>query len=140
MSDKSARDLQLLASLRLEDARILHAQNGFSGAYYLAGYAIECALKAIIAQSFQAAVIPEKRYVDRIFTHDLKALLELSGLRQRFEIDAKGSAELRSAWASVTAWNEASRYEVVDPFRAAEMIEAVGNETYGVLQWLMQRW
>ena len=130
----------MLAILRLEDARVLHAQNRFSGAYYLAGYAIECALKAVIAQSFRAAVIPEKRYVDRIFTHDLKALLELSGLRQSFEIDAKGSANLRSAWAIATAWNEASRYEVIDPFRAAEMMDAVGNENYGVLQWLMQRW
>lgn len=130
MSEKSAADLKSLAELRLGDARILHAQSRFSGAYYLAGYAIECGLKAVIAQSFRAAVIPEKRYVDRIFTHYLKALLELSGLRQQFEIDAKESADLRSAWASVTAWNEASPYEVVDPFRATEMLQAVGNENY----------
>jgi hypothetical protein len=40
---------QQLAELRLAEARALHAEGLYSGAYYLAGYAIECALKAKIA-------------------------------------------------------------------------------------------
>jgi HEPN domain-containing protein len=43
-------DLQQLAELRIKEARILLDGDSYSGAYYLAGYAIECALKACIAK------------------------------------------------------------------------------------------
>jgi HEPN domain-containing protein len=43
-------DFQELAEERLEDARPLLDAGRFSGAYYLAGYAVECALQACIAR------------------------------------------------------------------------------------------
>ncbi len=39
-------ELQRLAKDRLLDAKALFAARRWSGAYYLAGYAVECALKA----------------------------------------------------------------------------------------------
>jgi HEPN domain-containing protein len=43
-------DLQKLSNTRLRQARILFAAGESSGAYYLAGYAVECALKACFAK------------------------------------------------------------------------------------------
>jgi hypothetical protein len=44
------RDFRTLAELRAEEARVLLRSRRQLGAYYLAGYAVECALKACIAK------------------------------------------------------------------------------------------
>lgn len=43
-------DFQDLAQIRLAEAAALLQAERFDGAYYLAGYAVECALKACIAK------------------------------------------------------------------------------------------
>jgi HEPN domain-containing protein len=43
-------DLQTLARLRLTEAKVLLRAGQHAGAYYLAGYVIECALKACVAK------------------------------------------------------------------------------------------
>jgi HEPN domain-containing protein len=43
-------DLQRLSRLRIRDAKILLKNGAHESAYYLAGYAVECALKACIAK------------------------------------------------------------------------------------------
>lgn len=49
LTDTYDRRVQLGASRRrLEDAQALHQQKRWSGAMYLAGYAIECSLKSLI--------------------------------------------------------------------------------------------
>ena len=58
---------QRLAELRLLEAKLLFRERQPSGAYYLAGYAIECALKAIIAAQFRANEIPDKAMVNRVY-------------------------------------------------------------------------
>ena len=78
--------LQELARLRLEEAKLLAHERQFSGAYYMAGYAIECALKALIAGQFRENEIPDKSFVDKIYTHNLTALLGLSGLGEFFDL------------------------------------------------------
>ena len=50
------RDLRELALLRLKEAQVLLANGCWSGAYYLAGYAVECALKACIAKGTEPRV------------------------------------------------------------------------------------
>jgi HEPN domain-containing protein len=44
-------DLMRLSRLRIREARVLLEAGEFPGAYYLAGYAVECALKACVASS-----------------------------------------------------------------------------------------
>ena len=68
-----------IADLRLDEAKVLLRENQPSGAYYLAGYAIECALKAIIAKQFRGDEIPDKALVNRVDTHDLSELLSACG-------------------------------------------------------------
>ena len=62
-------DLQQLARLRLDDALFLQQVGRSSSAYYLAGYAVELALKACIAKLFQPDVIPDRAFVNAIYTH-----------------------------------------------------------------------
>jgi hypothetical protein len=48
-------EFQKLADLRAREAGVLLAARCYDGAYYLAGYAVECALKACIV--FQGAYL-----------------------------------------------------------------------------------
>lgn len=88
-------DLQRLADLRLAEACTLLGAEAFAGAYYLSGYAIECALKACVAKQIREFDFPEKRLVDRSYTHDLVQLLEVSGVKAAFEEDAVRNEALR---------------------------------------------
>jgi HEPN domain-containing protein len=47
-------ELKKLARIRLADANALYEARRYAGAYYMAGYAIECAIKAILAKEFRA--------------------------------------------------------------------------------------
>src|SRR5512134_2472941 len=73
-------DLQSVAEAKLADAILLFNNQRFSNAYYLAGYAVEIALKACIARHIVAETIPERSFVNEIFRHDLRRLAGLAGL------------------------------------------------------------
>jgi hypothetical protein len=129
---------QQLAKLRLAEAELLHANRLWSGAYYFAGYSLECALKAKIASSFRENEIPELKRVQRIYSHDLSSLLGLSGLKDELEAEMEKSAELRKYWTIAKEWSEQARYEIWTEERAAAILEAVGGEE-GLLRWLLMR-
>jgi HEPN domain-containing protein len=133
-------DLEKLAQLRLDDAKLLLNSGRASSAYYLAGYAVELGLKVCISKQMQADVIPDKRFIQDIYTHDLASLLGLAGLRPQFEADGKANSQLTAAWAIVTKWNEASRYEFWDSVSAALLVNAVGDPINGVFQWVKKHW
>ena len=54
-------DFRILSETRLEEARLLLKGRRHLGAYYLAGYAVECALKACIAKQRKRFEFPPKR-------------------------------------------------------------------------------
>lgn len=130
---------QQLAEARLAEARLLLANGYPSGAYYLAGYAIECALKAVIAAGFRANEIPDKSRVNSIYTHNLKDLLNLADLKGPLEDDMSENSDLRESWATISKWSEHARYQVWTSDAAAIMLEAVGAADKGLLQWLQKR-
>ncbi|MBA4748235.1 MAG: HEPN domain-containing protein [Sphingopyxis sp.] len=68
---------QKLAELRLNDAELLLANERFSSAYYLAGYAVELGLKACISKQIVADTIPEKSFIIKVHTHDFESLTGL---------------------------------------------------------------
>lgn len=72
--------LQRLTRERTRDARALLKDQQYSGAYYLGGYAVECALKACIAKSTNRHDFPDLTIVKKCHTHDLQELLKLAGL------------------------------------------------------------
>lgn len=61
-------DFQRLAELRLSESTALLAAGFPDGAYYLAGYAMECALKACIAKRTREYDFPEKILAITTFT------------------------------------------------------------------------
>lgn len=133
-------DLQTLADTRLEDAQLLLRQGRCSAAYYLVGYAVELGVKACIAGAFQADVIPDKSFVYAVYSHKLDELFGLAGIKRQLQDDMARDPILSASWGIASKWNETSRYEMWDQFAAASMIQAVGDENHGVLQWLKKRW
>lgn len=129
-------DLQALAETRLQDAIFLLQNGRASSAYYLAGYAVELALKACVAKVFRTDVIPDKAFVNEIYTHNLEKLLGTAGLSHAFSIDA----QLAAAWGIASKWTESSRYLLWDNISAGNLVQAIGNNQHGVFQWVKKHW
>jgi HEPN domain-containing protein len=103
------RDLQLLARTRLADAKTLLGTGRPDGAYYLAGYAVECALKACIAKGTQRHDFPGKKRVEASYTHNLRDLIKVANLEQACLEEAKKDPVFRNYWDLVQDWSEHSR-------------------------------
>jgi HEPN domain-containing protein len=82
------KDLRSLSRVRFSEARALPKAGLPDGAYYLAGYAVECALKACIARETQRYEFPEKKRVDASYTHNLKELVRVAELRDELQATA----------------------------------------------------
>lgn len=109
----------------------------WTDAYYLAGYAVEFALKAVVARQFPGDCLPDKAMVQRAYTHDLEALLKLARLDPKLQSAGIADRLLQANWSTVSQWSEASRYEMVEPALAASLVSAVGDADHGVLAWLL---
>lgn len=131
-------DFQRLAETRLEDAKALLKAGRFDAAYYLGGYAVECALKALICATTRQFDFPPKDARD-YYTHDLVALLTIAGLKNSLTEALRDNRRLDEYWNVVKDWKEDWRYrsEGAGAERAArELIEAISDPEHGVLRWL----
>jgi HEPN domain-containing protein len=133
-------DLKRLSLIRLGEAQILLAASAYSGAYYLAGYAVECALKACIAKQVQRFEFPDRERVQKSYSHRLSELATLAGLGDDLKLAMRSNAKLASSWALTSSWSEQSRYEVHTERDAVALVTAVGKRGNGVLPWIRQRW
>jgi HEPN domain-containing protein len=133
-------DLQQIAEVRLQESRALLAAGFADGAYYLAGYAVECALKACIAKRTRQHDFPEKKLVNDSHTHDLGKLLSVAELR--IELDAAIQADplMKAKLDTIEDWSETSRYERKTLQEATDLLEAVEDGTGGLLSWIRSRW
>jgi len=133
-------DFQHLAVERLSDAETLLAAGRFDCAYYVAGYAVECALKACIANKTKEDDFPP-RETRKIWTHDLEDLLDSSDLETEFSEAIGRDSSLKGSWLIVKDWSESSRYQNNnDRLRAEMVVDAIGNPQNGILQWLKKYW
>lgn len=113
----------------------------WEGAYYLAGYSVECALKACIAKQVKQHDFPDLNTVNRSYTHDLEKLIGLAGLKERLKNDFNEIDGLEVNWSIVKDWSEAARYSpTVAETLARDMYNACSERTNGVLTWLRQSW
>jgi HEPN domain len=134
-------DLQHLADARVGDAEALLKEKRWPAAYYLLGYAVECALKACVARQFRQDEVPEKKIVNSFYTHDLEQLLNLSGLKTALETKAKADPGFQVNWNTVLGWKEDARYDHSIPeVKARDLLVAVTDPTSGVLPWLKTQW
>jgi HEPN domain-containing protein len=127
MGAVSRSDLQLLATGKLDDARLLLRRGRHASAYYLAGYAVEFALKAAIARQIEQHVLPDPGFIREVYQHNLDRLVGLARLRPELDNARRASARLNANWAIVSDWNVESRYELLDAARSTSMVKAVGE-------------
>ncbi len=134
-------DLQQLARERIREAKILLATKCWSGAYYLAGYAVECGLKAgIIAYLMKTDLFPERKFSEQCWTHNLEQLLAQAGLKAMFGADCAAIPELNDNWETVVAWNESSRYARTAKADAIGLFKAITDKKHGVYSWIKAHW
>jgi len=105
--DTYDRRIQLGASRRRrEDSAVLHQAARWAGAIYLGGYAIECALKALICYNERTNNLKETRLFNRMgghgnTLHDLAYLLRAAPSVQR-AIVLDSTNAYRQAWDTIT--------------------------------------
>jgi HEPN domain-containing protein len=132
--------LQALSEIRLREAQALFRAKHFSGTYYLAGYAVECALKACIAKQIKRYDFPDKKRVNDSYTHNLKELAGLSNLNQALLARSETDEAFQANWNLITLWSEKSRYETADGVKAKSLLDAIMESNSGVLPWIRQYW
>lgn len=134
-------DLESLVEIRLSEAASLLSSKNFPGAYYLAGYALECALKACIAKQVQQHDFPNKKLAEESYSHDLQKLLGVAGLKQELSKKEKEDDEFRLNWAVAKDWSELARYDRhIEETRANDLYYAITDKNFGVLAWLKTYW
>lgn len=134
-------DLQTLADARVADAEVLLHAGRWPAAYYLLGYAVECALKACISRQFHEYEVPDWKMVDRFYTHELDNLLSLSGEKAAKDLHATTDPQSEVNWNTVRDWKEKSRYDPATTEAKARGVHgAVTDATSGVLPWLKTLW
>ncbi|MGO9228038.1 MAG: HEPN domain-containing protein [Bryobacteraceae bacterium] len=134
------KDLQSLSRIRAREAKALLDAGLYDGAFYLAGYAVECALKACIAKATRKHEFPDKDRVNKSYTHSLVELIRLAGLRETHDARMKSDPVFRDNWGVVVSWSEDSRYLRNTAEKAEGLVNAVGNPKSGVLSWLRHYW
>jgi HEPN domain-containing protein len=134
------RDFQELAAVRLNEARILLHRGCWDGAYYIGGYAAECALKACIAKLTERHSFPNKKKTDGSYTHDLMALMKTAELDDKLKAAEKGQPDFAANWRAVRNWTVDSRYERHSQTDAEALLDALLDRRSGVIRWLKQHW
>ena len=136
----SKGDLEALAEARIREATLLYQARQYSGAYYLAGYAVELAIKACIAKHIRSGFIPDRNFVNRIYQHRPDDLIGLAGLKEALNDEIKKDPQLGGNWGLACTWSEESRYSAWDAINAAALISAIADPAHGVLQWLKKHY
>lgn len=128
---------------RLGDARILLDGKRWSAAYYLAGYAVECGLKACVVlyvKTHADVVFSQRKFSERCWTHDIEELVTLAGLRSERDATAQANKSLGLNWQIVKDWSEIDRYRRKTKLEAGELYKAVAHAADGVLPWIRNHW
>lgn len=125
---------------RLADAQVLYAASRWRGAMYLAGYAIECLLKAKLMQIYDCRTLRELELELKrrsllpahrtVFTHQLETLLSLAPGAHRLT----QNHELARAFRNVNQWAPQWRYNPrqVNSAEAARFMSHVDK----VMHWI----
>ena len=93
-------ELQFMAAERIEDASVLLAGGRWSFAYYIAGYAVECALKSCVLSRtpLTGGIFKDKKFSEACFTHDFGKLIELAGLTIELNAALAGNNTFVGHW------------------------------------------
>jgi hypothetical protein len=128
--------LQDLSKIRLKEANALLQLGLFDGAYCLAGYAVECALKACIAKGTRRGEFPERKKVESSHSHNLLQLITVAKLDGEHDAQAERDPVFQNNWDFVRSWSEQSRYERKSEESARALLAAVNDRRHGVIAWI----
>jgi hypothetical protein len=127
--------------MRASEGKCLLDAGLYAGSYYLTGYAVECAFKAVIARRCVRYQFPDKAFASACYTHDLRMLIKLADLQAAFVEIMEASGAFRENWECVSEWNELARYRSkVSVHKAQCMYLACTGQPKGVLPWIEQHW
>jgi len=133
--------LRQLCDSRLKEAQVLLEAQLWTGAYYLAGLAVECALKSCLAGAVREYDFPDKEFVHQMYVHNLEKLFKLNGaLWAQLQNDVKSDAKLATNWSTVKDWDDNKRYDVVEELVAQGLYDAATETDSGIVEWIRRRW
>ena len=134
-------DLEKLVDIRINEAKVLLDQENYQGAYYLAGYSLECAIKACIAKQVQQHDFPNLELAKNSYSHKLADLLGVAGLKQKLNEQEHIDTNFQLNWAVAKDWSEKARYECeVEERKAKDLYDAITDNQSGILLWLKTFW
>ncbi len=139
------KKLQNLCMERLEDVEALLEARRWSGAYYLCGYVIECALKACLLRHLgeSGSIFDDPTYLKKLtecWRHDLTKLEKLAGLEAEFGSARSLNESLSNYWLVTKDWKATSRYQEMTEIQARALHEAVSHHPDGVFLWIQSGW
>ena len=130
-----------LSDVRIAEAQALISAGLWAGAYYLAGYAVECKLKALVVKKVDnesGIIFREQRFQSDVWTHNFADLLKSLGLLEKLKQDKKKNSRLENYWNIASNWDEATRFGFPDETQARNLVEAVLDPTDEVLSWISE--
>ena len=134
---------QQFAERWLVDAKHLLDNHRWSAAYYLAGYAVECGLKACVLVRVEATpevIFEIRRFSEDCWTHNVMDLVKLAGLEAARLADMAANRVLGRNWLVVKEWNERARYKTTLHQKAKKLYAAITEMPNGVMPWIRNRW
>lgn len=134
-------EFQALAEERLMEAKALLDLEKWDGAYYMAGYAVELALKACIIKTLMATdAFPDKEFSKNCYTHVIETLVKLAKRDEALKLAMDTDPDLRKHLGIVKDWSEQKRYHRIDKTEAEALYAAIADDTHGVLPWIKTQW
>ena len=118
------------------------------GAVYLAGYALELALKARICKLLDSDYPQGRGEFQSFLMHNYGTLVRLAGLEKQLD-EARLAIDFAENWSvladdpATKGWSETWRYRrigSVSQADAEEIIAALDNPSSGILPWIHSLW
>lgn len=132
--------LRQLAHVRLAEAHALLDAGHNAGAWYVAGYVLELALKTVICRTLQLPEYPETALGGKLKTHSTDDLVLLAGLKQELAAQLI-RPEFKDRWETVDDWKVDDRYSLKRTKQnVLDLLDAYEHPAHGVLIWLTSRW
>jgi HEPN domain-containing protein len=135
-------DFQELAQEHLRHAKALLDAGLYSGAYYMCGYVVECALKACICKGTGSYdFYPHPTDAKKAWSHKFKDLIGLTEVSGKIKQERRGDNTLHVYWKVVEGWSAESRYDKRPRQREAEdLFTAVSDPVHGVPACIKRHW
>jgi hypothetical protein len=134
---------QQLSERWLVDAKCLLDDHRWSAAYYLAGYAVECGLKACVLRRVATqpeVIFGDKKFSEKCWTHSILDLVKMADVEGARAADAVTNVALGKNWLVVKDWSEKARYNTTSHQKAKKLYDAITDNANGVMQWIRVHW